>query len=284
MSLTLPPPTVLAKAQHALGEGPLWFDQRWWWTDIEGGTIFSRKADGSDPWFHDFGRKVPAFARWDARHLLIVFDRSLALWNRSSDTLEELARLDDHLEPTTNRFNDGKWGPDGRFLVGTLSTTGQKDAASLYVFDRERGLKQLLSGVGLSNGLAWTQDGRVIYHVDSLKGTITASDYAEGTLSHPRIVIQSSPHLGLPDGMDIDPEGHLWVAHWGGSAVRCWSPRTGKCLREIPLPCPQPSSCCFGGPESRQLLITTARVSLSEEVLSEHPLSGSVFLWDGSIA
>jgi sugar lactone lactonase YvrE len=84
--------------------------------------------------------------------------------------------------------------------------------------------------------------------------------------------------MGLPDGMTIDEAGNLWVAHWGGSAVRCWCPKTGRCLAQIPLPCTQVTSCAFGGKDLDELLITTAQSGLSEVALAQEPMAGSLFV------
>ena len=83
---------------------------------------------------------------------------------------------------------------------------------------------------------------------------------------------------GLPDGMTIDEAGNLWVAHWGGGAVRCWCPKTGRCLAQIPLPCTQVTSCAFGGKDLDELLITTAQSGLSEVALAQEPMAGSLFV------
>ncbi len=274
---------LLVEASHLLAEGPLWFENRWWWVDIEGGTIQGCNAAGGDFQGHNFGQPVPAFAPWGKDHFLIALRRTLVRWHRQSGEATEIARLDDNLELPENRFNDGKWDPFGRFVVGTLNPNGVRGTAHLYSMDPVRApgaLKLLLSDVDLSNGLAWTPDGRTLYHVDSLKHTVTAHDYdpETGGLSNSRMVIQVPEDMGIPDGMDIDPEGNLWVAHWNGSAVRRWSPKTGQCLEEIPLPCSRPTSCCLGGADD--LLITTARTGLTEGQIAKEPLAGSIFVAD----
>ncbi len=192
--------------------------------------------------------------------------------------MEVLAHLED--EPAGNRFNDGKLDPVGRFLVGTLSKQGTRGSAGLYSLDQANRLTRLLSGIHLSNGLAWSADGRTFYHADSLAYEIAAYDYdlASGEIANRRIVVEVPPEMGLPDGMAIDAAGNLWVAHWDGWAVRCWSPVSGKCLAEIKVPCAQVTSCCFG--DKNQLLITTAQIGLSAESLGQQRQAGSIFLSD----
>jgi sugar lactone lactonase YvrE len=281
VSVSLGKAELFAAGCYALGEGPLWFDERWWWTDIEAGTIHSRNAEGGDPWAFPFGQKVTAFAPAENGGLLVAFERQVMLWNRTDGETRTLVALED--EPAENRFNDGKRDPAGRFLIGTLNKAGVRGSASLYSWDPSGPFTRLITGIHLSNGLAWSADQQTLYFVDSLAREVAAFRYdvATGRISNPRVVIKVSPELGLPDGMDIDPEGNLWIAHWGGNAVRCWSPRTGECLREIEVPCSQVTSCHFGGPAGDSLLITSAWTGLSAEDRERQPLAGSVWICRG---
>ena len=81
----------------------------------------------------------------------------------------------------------------------------------------------------------------------------------------------------VPDGMTIDSKGMLWIALWGGSAVACWDPNTGRHLLNVELPCSLVTSCCFGGSYFNKLYITTARTGLDKHDLARMPLSGAIF-------
>jgi len=105
-----------------------------------------------------------------------------------------------------------------------------------------------------------------------------------GRLGARSVVVRVPEAMGLPDGMEVDREGNRWVGHWGGNAVRCWSPRTGECLAEVHVPCSQVTSCCFGGPDLDRLDLTTARVGLNEEELRQQPLAGSLFVCHPGVA
>jgi sugar lactone lactonase YvrE len=65
---------------------------------------------------------------------------------------------------------------------------------------------------------------------------------------------------------------------WGGSRVACVDPEVGREVASIALPCPNATSCCFGGEKLDRLWITTARVGLDDAALENHPASGGLFV------
>src|SRR5690606_23465196 len=83
---------------------------------------------------------------------------------------------------------------------------------------------------------------------------------------------------GAPDGMTIDADGNLWIALWGGSAVVCHDPATGKRLEKIELPAERITSCAFGGEDLGDLYITSARTGLSDDELQQQPAAGGLFM------
>lgn len=269
---------LFVRAEHELAEGPLWLRERWWWVDIEAGSVNSCDAAGRRLRSRSFGRRVVAVASAGNDDLLVVFERTITRWNPSADSLREIASLGSS-EPQDNRFNDGKLDPAGRLVIGTLSKKGLRGTAALYSLDRSHRLIPLLAGLHLSNGLAWSSDGGRFFHVDSLAREITAYDYDlnTGCLSNRRVAIRVPPEMGLPDGIDMDGRGRLWVAHWDGRSVCCWSPDDGRCLARIPVPCSRPTSCKVGGFQGDELFITTARIGLSESEMKSQPLAGSLF-------
>ncbi|ULT23728.1 SMP-30/gluconolactonase/LRE family protein [Sphingobacterium sp. E70] len=83
--------------------------------------------------------------------------------------------------------------------------------------------------------------------------------------------------LGMPDGMCMGPDGHLWVAHWNGFGIYKWHIETGELLDRVHVNAPHVTSCCFGGPTGMDLFITTAREGLDDAQLEVYPDSGKVF-------
>ena len=188
----------------------------------------------------------------------------------------------DQPEPRTNRMNDGKCDPAGRFWAGSIAWEKTAGAASLYRLDPTgpaRGeLTVALRDVTISNGLAWTPDGATMYYIDTPTGRVDRfAVRADGALTGrtPAVEVEG----GAPDGMCIDDDGCLWVALWGGSAVHRYAP-TGELLAVVDVGAPQVSSCCFGGARGTTLFITTSQEGMSAEQRAADPRSGHVFCVD----
>jgi sugar lactone lactonase YvrE len=245
--------------------------------DIERGLLLSVDGCGRDRRSHSVGRRLGAAAPIDGRRFVVALQDGIGILDLETGAVAMLASPEAFLP--SSRFNDGKCDPAGRFLAGTFDMDGKERTSALYSIDGRGCLRQLLDGVTISNGLAWTADGRTLYYIDTPTFEVARFDYdlATGSLGERHVAVRVPPEMGYPDGMEIDVNGDLWVAHWDGGAVRCWSPRTGECLAEIRLPCSRPTSCCFGGPGLDRLFITTARIGLSEADLAGQPLAGSLF-------
>jgi sugar lactone lactonase YvrE len=182
-------------------------------------------------------------------------------------------------EPASNRFNDGKCDPAGRLLAGTMDMDEKTASGNLYSLESGKQPRKLLDGVRISNGLAWSPDYKIFYHIDTPTRQVRAYDYdlETGKISKPRVVVEIPSGRGFPDGMTSDMEGRLWIALWGGSRVSKWNPLTGRLEAEIAVPAPHVTSCVFGGPQRDILYVTTARVGLAEAALAANPLSGGLF-------
>jgi sugar lactone lactonase YvrE len=137
----------------------------------------------------------------------------------------------------------------------------------------------MLDNISVSNGMGWSPDNRIMYFTDSFTLQVFAFDYdlLTGSISNRRTVVKLSDGEGTPDGLTVDEEGMLWVAQWRGWKLCRWNPHTGERLLSIPMPAERVSSCTFGGDNWDELYITTARVSQSEEVLTQYPYAGGVF-------
>jgi sugar lactone lactonase YvrE len=160
-----------------------------------------------------------------------------------------------------------------------MALDGRSGAGSLYCLGIDQQVRQMITHVTVSNGLAWSLDHRTMYYIDTATQMVVAYEYdlERGAIANRRVAIQVPVGHGYPDGMTIDADGMLWVAHWGGACVTRWDPIRGVALQSIPLPVTNVSSCCFGGADFADLYITTARQGLSEKELVKQPAAGGIF-------
>ena len=182
----------------------------------------------------------------------------------------------------TNRWNEGKCSPEGRFWAGTMGEPGKvlDNVGALYCVHADLSATRVVPDVTISNGLAWDVRRKVMYFIDTPKECVFAFDYdaATGAATNQRVAFRIPAGTGHPDGCCLDADGNLWVAQWGGSRVVAYDPADGAVLAEVRLPCENVSSCTFGGPGLKDLYITTAKEHLSAEQRAQQPHAGHCFL------
>ena len=263
-----------------LGEGPVWDARRssLFWVDILRGEIHEyRPADGYSHTI-SVGEYVGAVAPYRDGRLMAALKSGIVLIDPDTGEREAVGHPEAHLPG--NRYNDGKCDPAGRFWVGSMSLQEEPGAGSLYMIDHDRSITRQLEGVTISNGLAWSNDHRTMYYIDTPTFEVAAFDYdiATGGISNRRVAIRIPETDGYPDGMTTDREGCLWIAHWDGWQVTRWDPHTGRKIHHIPMPAARVTSCAFGGDTGNDLYITSARTGLSEEELGRMRGAGGVWV------
>jgi sugar lactone lactonase YvrE len=274
-------PVHLYATQCILAEGPYWHARRksFFWVDIEKGTLFEYSLLSGKIKTWNFKHRLSlALESKETDHMVLALDLKIARFNLKTEELEWLATVEEGLP--LNRCNDGKCDAKGRLWVGTMSRMFTAGAGSLYSIDRNFKVQQHLDRITISNGMAWSENNKTLYYIDSPTQRVKAFhfDLENGQLRFDRTVIEIPIEMGTPDGMCIDVEGKLWVAHYGGFGVYRWDPETGKLMEKIELPVPNITCCTFGGENLDTLLITTARENLTDSQIAEYPLSGDVFL------
>ena len=269
---------VALGAGAVLGEGPVWDDERGrlLWIDILDGLVHTfDPSDGSDTSV-GVGRPVGAISLRTDGGLVLAMADGFGLSGPGGADVELVAPVG--AEDPSIRFNDGKCDPAGRFWAGTMAYDETPGVAALYRFDPDRRVQEMVTGVSISNGLAWSADGRTMFFSDTPTRRVDAFtfDAETGAIADRRPFLDLGDVPGFPDGMAIDAEDCLWVAFWGGSAVRRYRP-DGTPDLVVDLPATNVTSCAFGGADRRDLFITSARDGLAPEQLSTEPHAGAVF-------
>jgi sugar lactone lactonase YvrE len=270
---------LIIDAHATLAEGPVWDSrtQRLFWVDILERRVHSFDPQNGAQQVFEIGQYVGAAVPRRSGGLLLAVQHGFAHLDLATGAVTPLLAVEAHLPD--NRFNDGKCDPAGRFWAGTMSLNNKHGAGSLYRLDADHAVHRMVADVSISNGLAWNSDHTTMYYIDTPTLTVTAFDYdhASGAVTNRRVVVTLPAGSGGPDGMTIDAEGMLWVAHWGGFCVSRWNPATGEMLQKIDLPTAHVTSCCFGGPNLDELYITTASYGLSDEARTTQPAAGGIF-------
>jgi len=267
---------LVADTRADLGEGPVW-DQRTGellWVDIDAGVVHRFEPVSGRDRSLAVGQPVGAACPRRAGGYVVALRDGIAALGEAGE-LAFIAEIE--AERAASRFNDAKCDGAGRLWAGTMRVEGRPDG-TLYRIDADHSVTPVVTGVGLSNGLGWSPDGAVMYFIDSLAGGLDAFDFdpGSGQPTRRRRLVRFKRRDGLADGMTVDSEGCLWVAFFGGGAVRRYSP-SGKLDRVVELPVSQPTSCTFGGADLRDLYITTAAQRLPPAKLAQEPHAGGLF-------
>jgi sugar lactone lactonase YvrE len=157
------------------------------------------------------------------------------------------------------RMNDGACDRTGRFYAGTMAADESPGLATLYRLDPNLNVTTLATGLGISNGIGWSPDERLMYYIDSLEHRVDIFDYdpATGAIEGRRKFAAVGGGDVVPDGLTVDADGDIWVAVWGGGAVLRHDP-DGRVRQTLEVPATQVTSCVFGGQDLDRLYITTA--------------------------
>ncbi len=261
-----------------LGEGPVWVEAEnaVYWVDI-----FSKKvhryalADGEKTtWTFDFA--VTSLSPRQSGGFIGTINDGYAFID--FDALSAQPIVLPEADKPGNRFNDGKIDNSGRYWAGTMDIGQVEASGALYRLDPDLSARQCDSDYIICNGPTFNLDNSIIYHTDSIKRKIYALDMsASGALSNKRVFTEfTRDDEGVPDGMTIDSEDCIWVAHFGGARLTRYSPQ-GEILQVVPLPVPNITSCTFAGADLDTLYITTASTGIAEEDVGKYPLAGSFF-------
>jgi sugar lactone lactonase YvrE len=269
-------------ARAQIGECPVWSaeEQALYWVDILAPALhrFDPASGATRTW--TMPEAIGSFGLCERGGAVLALASGFYRFDLDTGALQVIAKVDAG-QPAT-RFNDGKVGPDGRFWAGTMDQEHlSRPIGALYRLDPDGRCERVLDGLIVSNGLAWTADGRTMLHSDSRGQVVHAYDYDGelGQLSRRRVLARPDQATGRPDGGATDVEGYYWSAGISAGVLNRWAP-DGRLDRRIELPCPAPTCPCFGGPELKTLYVTSLRHGLTEEQLERAPLSGGVFALD----
>jgi sugar lactone lactonase YvrE len=273
--------TCVLDARAQLGESPVWCaqSQTLYWADLLAPAIhsFTPASGASRHW--PMPETLGSFGLCEKGGAVVALRSGLYHFDFEHGQLR-LINVPAGEPNAQTRFNDGKVSPDGRFFVGTMDEQQKsRPIGALYRLDPDGSSHKVLDELIVSNGLAWSPDGRTLYHADTRTHTIWAWDYsaADGSLSHKRQLVRTdSAAHGMPDGGATDMEGYYWSAGVFAGVLNRWSP-DGRLDRQVAVPCQTPTMPCFGGPDMKTLYLTSLSTGLQPQALQDYPQAGGIF-------
>ena len=260
-----------------LGEGPVWVerDHALWFVDIKKRQVHRHDpADGSRrSW--EAPEQVGFVLPTERGGFIAGLQSGLYHFDETSGTFALIVAV----EPNhpTNRLNDGVVDPQGRLWFGTMDNAERAKSGAFYCFADGQLTRTAIDGIAITNGPAISPNGRLLYVVDTLKGTIDVADIRDdGTLGLAHQFVRIDPTEGHPDGPTIDSEGFVWISLYAGWEARRYSP-AGELVETVGFPVANITKIAFGGDDLRTAFATTARQLLSAEDIAKQPHIGDLF-------
>lgn len=265
--------TIRCQERCLLGEGPIWSrrDNAIYWVDILAPALYRlRLFDGSVSRF-----AMPEPVGWVVERraragFIAGFQSGFAALTLDPFVVTPIADPEPGLP--NNRLNDAKVDRFGRLWAGTMDCNIERPSGSLYRLDTDFSVSKQDSGYLVTNGPAFSIAGDYLYHSDTPRRRVYRFAVSiDGELGERELFIEFQKDWGLPDGMTVDAEDHLWIAHWGGGRISRFKP-DGQLDRSISLPASQVTSCVFAGLDLDRLFVTTAADGVVDE-----PHAGKLF-------
>jgi sugar lactone lactonase YvrE len=264
-----------------LGEGPLWHPVReqLYWFDIKGKRMLTQKEGVQQEWVFDAHFSA---AGWVDEETLIVASET-ALWRMDlgCGLREHIVALE--ADNPVTRSNDGRADPWGGFWIGTMGKSAEPKAGAIYRFYKGE-LRQMVGGITISNAICFDRARGCAYYTDTPTGQVMRLSLDAETgwpVGAAEVYLDLTPEGLNPDGAVVDAGGNVWIAQWGAARVAAYDP-AGSFVKAVEVGGVQASCPAFGGPELRDLYVTTAAEYLAADVLAAAPQNGMTFVQEGA--
>jgi xylono-1,5-lactonase len=270
-------PRVVWELAAELGEGPVWVerDRALWFVDIKKQQVhrYDPASDERSSWTapEQVGFVFPA----ERGGFVAGLQSGLFHFDERTGVFDLIVEVE--ADKPDNRLNDGVVDPSGRLWFGTMDNGEKAKSGAFYCFADGEVKPTGIDGIAITNGPAVSPDGRNLYFVDTLRGTLEVADIRDdGSLGERRPFAKIDPKHGHPDGPTIDSEGCVWISLYAGWEARRYSP-AGELVGQIRFPVANITKIAFGGDDLRSAYATTARQMLKPEDIAKQPQIGDLF-------
>jgi xylono-1,5-lactonase len=268
---------ILWKLRCKLGEGTLWVKEHnsIYFVDIKKKSIFSLNTKNNKKSIYKVNKEIGFLAHIKGYVFILGLQGELRIQNIKTKKIIKSIFIEKDIK--LNRINDGKTDPVGNLWFGTMDNLERKiEKGSLYKLDKNLMLTKVDKNYRITNGPAFI-DQFNFYHTDSSKKKIYKIKInKKNKIISKKIFKKFSPNVGSPDGMTLDKNKNLWVAHFHGACVSVFDNK-GKLIHKIKLPAKNITNCAFGGHNNNEVFITTATKGMSNAELQKFKYSGFLF-------
>ncbi len=226
---------------------------------MHGGRVYTHTAERGDVVVVDVGGEPGGIGWSPDGHLLVVSMHDRRLLRVDSGRVDEVADLSAY---SPFPLNDMLVDAAGRAYVGTFGFApfngDERGPAAIVVVDPDASHRVAVDGLEFPNGMVLTDGGRTLVVAESFGERLTAfTRRNDGTLTDRR-VWATLPSGVMPDGIDIDAEGSIWVA--SVTTNECLLVREGgEVLRRIDTGEHLAIDCALGGDDGRTLFVALNR-------------------------
>ena len=270
-------PKVLWKLKCKLGEGTLWVKEHSsiYFVDIKKKKIFILNIKNNKKKILKVNKEIGFLAHIKGNIFILGLQGELRIQNLKTKKIIKSIYIEPEIK--LNRINDGKTDPAGNLWFGTMDNLERKiEKGSLYKLDKNLLISKIDKKYMITNGPAFI-DQFNFYHTDSRKKTIYKIKISKNNkILIKKIFKKFSSNEGVPDGMTIDKNKNLWVAHFHGACVSVFN-KKGKRIHKILLPAKNITNCVFGGDRNSELFVTSATKSMNKQDMQKYRFSGALF-------
>ena len=270
-------PKVLWKLRCKLGEGTLWVKEHnsIYFVDIKKKKFFSLNIKNNKKKIYKVNKEIGFLAHIQGHIFILGLQGELRILNIKTKKVIKKIAIEKNIK--LNRINDGKTDPNGNLWFGTMDNLERKiEKGSLYKLDKNLLLTKVDTNYRITNGPAFI-DQYNFYHTDSPKKTIYKIKINKNNkIISKKIFIKFSPEDGSPDGMTLDKNKNLWVAHFHGACISVFNNKA-KLIHRIHFPAKNITNCAFGGKNTNELFVSTATKGMNKADLRKFRYSGFFF-------
>jgi sugar lactone lactonase YvrE len=264
---------VFSDLHSEVGEGPLWndADSTITWVDITGMKWHQLSLISGKVISHSVPNMIGAIVEKESGGYLAAVKEGFATCTLGKDGYV----VTHNFLSLYERMNDAKADAKGRWWAGSNAIDFTAGAGRLHRLNIDGSVTTMIEGLTLPNGLGWSPDNKYFYIIDTFDRKLFRYDFDldSGEISNKRVLVEFKTDDSYPDGMCVAKDGSLLVAMWNGSRIEVIS-EDGKFLDQFEMPVKSPTSCTFGGPDGKTLIITSDGRDFDEVLYSD---SGKLF-------